>query len=332
MFKNEDNELSLEKHLQDFVGRYYNNISKNDKEVLLNRISSDRGNKRYAPNKEYISGQTTDIDQYHIAHNNEPGQKDYELDELKHFPDINSKEFNAKVYPTDSPIHQETEKQIKQLITKFTNNSSQVAKDLKELLDEKNTEVTYRVRNDWSWPNGNCAFKKGQNGDKNKLVICVCDINKTQNKDALPQILAHELGHALDFNQRPDALKTRYMDGSETAADLCGSALLFNADIKERGFSDFMGKDYDQRIAAGQDTTMLYTPDGGFRRGNFVEAHQALERANTNTQTKEKNPAQTIMALRGLSPTPKHTVKQQTTTKEIQNLSQLRQLHGNHGR
>lgn len=109
------------------------------------------------------------------------------------------------------------------------------------------------------------------------------------NEDALPQILAHELGHAVEFGTRPEKWQTKYMDGAETAADVYASSLLFNCGISERGFSQYMGMDYDKKKEKGEDTRMPYTPDGGFRRDNFIESEKAMKRARINE-------------LRGLSP------------------------------
>lgn len=105
------------------------------------------------------------------------------------------------------------------------------------------------------------------------------------NEDALPQILAHELGHAVEFGKRPKEWQTKYMDGAETAADLYASSLLFNCGISERGFSQYMGMDYDKKKNKGKDTRMPYTPDGGFRRDNFIKSEEAMRRAkSTNSE------------------------------------------------
>ncbi len=156
----------------------------------------------------------------------------------------------------------------------------------------EHSEIVYRVRN-WPTPNGSCSFQKGENGGLNKIVICVSDLKKLKKEDALPEILAHELAHAVDFSKRPDALRTKYMDGAETAADLYASSLLFNCGISERGFSRYMGADYDEKKKKGEDTRMPYTPDGGFRRDNFIKSAEVLERARNRAMVNE---------LRGLSP------------------------------
>ena len=50
-----------------------------------------------------------------------------------------------------------------------------------------------------------------------------------------------------------------------------------------------MGMDYDKKKEKGEDTRMPYTPDGGFRRDNFIKSEEVMKRAKINE-------------LRGLSP------------------------------
>ena len=50
-----------------------------------------------------------------------------------------------------------------------------------------------------------------------------------------------------------------------------------------------MGMDYDKKKEKGEDTRMPYTPDGGFRRDNFIKSEEAMRRAKINE-------------LRGLAP------------------------------
>ena len=245
----------FEKYLQGFVETYYENASETDKETLLNRIVCDAGTKRYVVQEG----------RRRLADGDEKGDKIYDLSELRDFPDIDSEEFKSNCLDTNSPEH--------------------------------NSEIEYRVRNNWSVPNGSCAFQKGENGTPDKIVICISDLKRLKkegvlseiNEDALPQILAHELGHAVEFGKRPKEWQTKYMDGAETAADLYASSLLFNCGISERGFSQYMGMDYDKKKEKGEDTRMPYTPDGGFRRDNFIKSEEAMRRAKINE-------------LRGLSP------------------------------
>ena len=169
---------------------------------------------------------------------------------------------------------------------RLAGNSSKVSQDLKNLLEHSN--VHFRVRKNWKNPNGSCAFKKGVNGAKNEIVICLCDWQKFGD-DKLTGILAHELGHALDFSKRPVGCQTQYMDGVETAVDLVGISLAVNAGIDSRGFYDFMGKDYDERKESKKETRMLYTPDGDYRRGNYNAAFDVINNSGQNKVKEEKN-------------------------------------------
>lgn len=275
----------FEKYLQGFVETYYENASETDKETLLNRIVCDAGNKRYVVQEG----------RRRMADGDEKGDKIYDLSELRDFPDIDSEEFKSNCLDTNSPEHKACEAEIKDLVARFTGNDSNAAADLKALL--AHSEIEYRVRKNWTVPNGSCAFQKGENGTPDKIVICISDLKRLKkegvlseiNEDALPQILAHELGHAVEFGKRPKEWQTKYMDGAETAADLYASSLLFNCGISERGFSQYMGMDYDKKKEKGEDTRMPYTPDGGFRRDNFIKSEEVMKRAKINE-------------LRGLSP------------------------------
>lgn len=305
-FQKKDKKIDLGQYLKGIVAPYYDKLSENDRSDLLNRITRDEGNKKYVSDG---SGQ------YRIAGEGEKGDTIYEVNALKNFPDITSDEFKSSVYPKDSEKHKEMDSKVKNLVEKFVSNDSKVAKDLKNLLVD--SEIEYKVRNDWKYPNGNCAFQKGVKGEKNKIVICIADLDTLNKGDALPQILAHELGHALDFSKRPDSIRCDYMDGSETAADLIGASLLANAGIEERGFSDFMGNDYDEKVKKGQDTKMMYTPDGGYRRENF-EKTMSFMRGNKKETSKQV--AEQITKLRGISGTTKAPHKPQTVKTNINTL------------
>ena len=203
----------FEKYLQGFVETYYENASETDKETLLNRIVCDAGNKRYVVQEG----------RRRMADGDEKGDKIYDLSELRDFPDIDSEEFKSNCLDTNSPEHKACEAEIKDLVARFTGNDSNAAADLKALL--AHSEIEYRVRKNWTVPNGSCAFQKGENGTPDKIVICISDLKRLKkegvlseiNEDALPQILAHELGHAVEFGKRPKEWQTKYMDGAETA-------------------------------------------------------------------------------------------------------------------
>ena len=280
-----DARADLGEYLQGFIAPYYDEIGEAAKKELLERIVSDDGNKKYVANQEY-GGKTSECEQYCIAKNNEVGKSVFELDCLKDFPDINSSEFAAKVLSEDSYVHKAMQIKVENLIKKFTSNNSKASKDLRELLEK--SDVEYRVRKGRTY-NGSCAFRKGKNGENNKIVICLSDcISEPERENILPELLAHEFGHAVDFSKRPDNLRYCYMDGSETAADLFAASLLAHAHIEERGFSDFMGKDYQSKCAKGEPTEMMYTPNGGFRQNNFVKARNALAKVKTNANVFEK--------------------------------------------
>ncbi len=300
-------------YLKNFVAPYYEGVpEKND---LLERITQDSGNKKYS--RKFFTGR------YYI--DEVKGKQVCKLKDLNKFPNIDSKKFKEQVYPTDSEVHKKAEAEIKSLIDRFKSNDSPAAQDLKKLLE--NSEVVFRVKNNWNYPNGSCAFKAGKGNKKNQIVICISNLEALNKQDALPEILAHELGHAVDFSKRPPELRDKYMDGTETAVDMYASSLLAHAGITERGFSDFMGNDYDDRIKAGKDTQMLFTPDGGYRRNNFRETRKCLDEylskifpQRNKQQTDEQKKANKILTLQGIrskmspkkmhntSPTPMRTM------------------------
>ena len=271
-------DFDLETHLKNFVGEYYEGLS--GKEELLERIVDEAGNKRY------VATENPEDSQYRFAGEGENGQKVFELEQLKDFPDLQSDEFKKEVYSTDSYEHNYTEDKAEKLVKRLAGNSSKVSQDLKNLLEHSN--LHFRVRKNWKAPNGSCSFKKGVNGAKNEIVICLCDWQKFGD-DELAGVLAHELGHALDFSKRPEGCQAQYMDGVETAVDLVGISLLANAGIDSRGFYDFMGKDYDERKEKKEETRMLYTPDGNYRRENYDAAFDVINESGQNQGKGSKN-------------------------------------------
>ncbi len=104
----------FEEYLQGFVGAYYENVPETDREMLLNRIVCDSGNKRYVAQG----------DRHHRADGGEKGDKIYDLSELRDFPDIESEEFKSKCLDPNSTEHQACKTGIDKLIARFTNNDS----------------------------------------------------------------------------------------------------------------------------------------------------------------------------------------------------------------
>lgn len=311
--------FDLEQHLQNVVGRCCEELPEKEKNELMGRVVSDEGNKRYV--KRYFpfgSG---------LRMAEKRGKKIYDQDDLSQFPDWKADEDfpSNKAYSLNSKEHQEGVKKIEDLIKKFTANDSNVAKELKKLLE--NSEIHYRVLSKWKEPNGSCSFKRAeQKGAKNQIVICICDLNKTGDK-VLPEILAHELGHALEFSQRPKGAETKYMDGCETAADILGASLLANAGVSSKGFSKFMGKDYQDKKKKKLDTKMFYSPDGKYRRTNFILAYKyickarrnnfkSLENENQNKIPEKKNIVEQIKAHRGLASKKTTAGKPRSVSKE----------------
>ena len=319
--ENNTKQQALEQHFASLMNKYYSNISEKDRERLISRIISDYGNKRYLKNQNY----TGENIEYNIDQN---GEKVFKLNDLLQFPDINSeKEFPPeKYYSKDSDKHKEIVKQLKNLETDFSNNNSRIAKDLKKLLN--NSEIEYRVRNNWDRPNGSCAFQKARKeGEKNKIVICIFDPAKYKNGNrAMVGVLAHELGHALDFSQRDKKCDGLYMDGAETTADFLGTSLAVNAGYDPRYFGKFMHMDYKKNKEFYNKNPIPYTPPGYYRAKNFYMAYgmikEAMRKQDTSKEKGNSSKLDKINELRGLSAPVKAPYRPKTQV--LANISSLR--------
>ena len=268
----ENENFNIKKHLCGLTDEYCEGMPENEKAKLLERITSDEGNKKYS----VFENRSKDDPLYIVS---DKGQKVYELSELSDFPtaeQLNEMEAEGKLLP-----NQEREKRVDEIIEKLAGNDSKISKDLAEILSKTDLEI--RIRN-WDRPNASVAFQKSEDEmQKNKAVLMVSDkLFQEENQEALVGFLAHEMGHVLDFAQRPDSAKTQYMDGAETFADIVGTQLAVNAGLDSRGMGKFMGDDYRETKIEYN-----YTPSGTFREETINTAYNSMVKVRDNEKTKD---------------------------------------------
>lgn len=282
-------EFDLEKHLLETVGSYCEGMSEEEKEKLLNRIICTEGNKGIG------------------------GKKIYRLPELapkksEMFENLTEMKAEGKLLPETDEKYKKSADKINAMIKDFCNNDSKVSRDLKKLLEAKDTEIIIGIRK-WGRINASAALLKKENeSDKNTIVLMVAEemFHDTPYNKELPGFLAHEFGHVLEFNKRPEGSETEYMDGAETSADIIGTQLAVNAGYDCRAAGEYMGKDFEENH-------IVYdgTPTGDFRRETMNRAHEmttnSLRNKSLTDKKNEKIIAQRLRKLQGVG-SPKKTV------------------------
>lgn len=167
---------------------------------------------------------------------------------------------------------------------------------MKKILDNTNFTIAIRPKDQQPKPNGGAVFKKGNNGEKNEAVLMVSEVLfEEENKNILPGLLAHEMGHFIDFYNRPqdDAVKLKYMDGAETFADTIGVMIAKNAGYDCDGWANFL------QTESEKGTNPPHTHSGIHRAKAIYECSDAYDKTNK------------IQQLRGISSAVKTPCKAQ---------------------
>lgn len=226
-------------------------------------------------------------------------------------------------WPTDEDMKKKCPKEsqdpakiviIKKFLKDFSGNDSAISKDLKEILDNTEFTIPIRPKEQQPTPNVGAVFKKGNNGQKNEAVLMVSEVLfEDKNKDILPGLLAHEMGHFIDFYNRPqkDDIKLKYMDGAETFADTMGVMIAKNAGYNCDAWANFLQSESEKGI------NPPHTHSGIHRAKTIYECSNAYDAANKKYHEKatQKNTnADKIQQLRGISSSRKTSYKPQTTT------------------
>ncbi len=212
----------------------------------------------------------------------------YDLGDLEWFPTDEEREQKA-------PKECQDEKKIatvNKILEDFKNGNSKINKDLKEILGNVDLVIAIRPPDQWKNPNGGMVFKRGENGENDKAVLFVADVMFTEaHKDKLPGLLAHEMGHLLEFKQRPndDSVKTKYMDGAESFADVSGEMIARNAGHTSMPWAMFMR----QSSKNGNDPE--HSPSGQYRAKTIMRTIRAF---NKTESKKKQNISERISSLR----------------------------------
>lgn len=285
--------FNLPDHLTNLVNMYCKEMDAKDVECLISRMRKEQNNPKEV----------------------------YELKDLEWFPnDKDIKEKAPKEYQDEKKIAM-----VNKILDDFKNSDSKINNDLKKILDNTDLIIAIRPPDQWENPNGAMVFQKGENGQKDKAVLFVADVLFTEeHKDKLPGLLAHEMGHLLDFKQRPNdkSTKTQYMDGAETFADVSGERIAQNAGYTTLPWAMFM------RNASKQGNNPSYSPSGQYRAKTIMRVIRAFNKANRKKEPKtteridksQTKPAKAslkanINALRGLSELIKAPYKPQQFSK-----------------
>ena len=291
----QENNFNLPKHLIALASKYLHDFPKNDFESITSKILQEKGRDNGV----------------------------YELDDLAWWP--TEKDMKEKCPQQNQDEHKIAI--IKQYLKDFSGNDSEISKDLKEILDNTDFVIAIRPKEKQPTPNGGAVlpnggavFKKGNKGEKNKAILMVSEVLfEEQNKDKLPGVLAHEMGHFIDFFNRPqgDSIKLKYMDGAETYADIMGVIIAKNAGYNCDGWANFL------QTKSEEGFNPPHTHSGIHRAKTIYECSAAYDAANKKHQEKatQKNTGvDKIQQLRGISSFVKDTDKPQMTTVDINTL------------
>ena len=257
-------EFNLPKHLNALGNKYFQNFPKNDHLSITSKILKEEGH----------------------------SDNVYNLDDLAWWP---TKEDMKKKCPEEIQDPNKINV-IKKFLNDFSGNDSAISKDLKEILDNTNFTIAIRPKDQQPKPNGGAVFKKGNNGEKNEAVLMVSEVLfEEENKNILPGLLAHEMGHFIDFYNRPqdDAVKLKYMDGAETFADTIGVMIAKNAGYDCNGWANFLQTESEKGI------NPPHTHSGIHRAKAIYECSDAYDKTNK------------IQQLRGISSAVKTPCKPQ---------------------
>lgn len=267
------NEFNLPKHLIMLGNKYFENFSKDDYALIISKILEEKG------------------------HSNSV----YDLNDLAWWPT----EEDMKEKCPEEIQDQDKIDIIKQFLKNFSNNDSAISKDLKGILDNTNFTIAIRPKEQQPLPNGGAVFKKGNNGEKNEAILMVSEVLfEENNKNILPGLLAHEMGHFIDFSNRPqnDAVKLKYMDGAETFADTIGVMIAKNAGYDCDGWANFL------QTESEKGTNPPHTHSGIHRAKTIYECSNAYDKAYK------------IQQLRGISSSVKVPYKPQRTNLNLDTL------------
>ena len=281
----QENNFNLPKHLIALENKYLHDFPRSDFESITSKVLKEKGRDNGV----------------------------YELDDLVWWP--TEKDMKKKCPPQNQDEHKIAI--IKHYLKDFSSNDSEISKDLKEILDNTDFVIGIRPKEQQPTPNGGAVFKKGNNGEKNKAVLMVSEVLfEEQNKDILPGLLAHEMGHFIDFYNRPqdDTAKLKYMDGAETFADTMGVIIAKNAGYNCDGWANFLKQESKKGINPPN------THSGAHRAETINECSAVYDKKNQKTK------AETIRKLRGLSTISKAPDRPKKT--KI-NLNTLRLYQGN---
>ena len=284
-----DNDFNFPEYLTDLFKKYAQSFSDTEKEKVIANIRHEKDN----PNEVYY------------------------LSDLAGYPD---KEWLDKKTPSEA----QDEKllgEAKEIIDNLRNGNGKINQDLNDFLNK--TDLVIKIRPDWDKPNGGMVLNK----EKQQAILLLPPANVIDQYDKiLPGIISHEMGHLVDFYQRPqapakeitcsngekitaDPNKLSYMDGTETATDALGEMLAQNAGYSCRTFGKYMGEE----SRAGNNPPN--TAPGDLREKNIEDVRGIM---NKNR----------LISLRGLSST---KVPYKPSSAKI-NLQTLRLNRNNNGR
>ena len=263
-----DEKFDLVDHLTELTNKYCEGMSEEQKNILIARIRKEKHNKKEV----------------------------YKLSDLANFP---KKSELRNANPKKEPFLKE-KKAVQEILERFQENESAVSKDLKAILKNPNVDFKIMIRENWKFPNGSMAIKRGKNGEKDQVVLTVASVMFTEdNKKILPGLLGHEMGHLLDFKNRKTGHK-KYMDGAESYADIAGALLARYAGYKNDAFywGKFMGEAKEKYGISDPQ----YSPPGVFRQETINKTREFMDANNIGLET-DKSAVKPIKENNSLSPT-----------------------------